>query len=237
VNDWEAWRAHRLSALRAEDGPPALVATYWLDETDSVPGVDGTWLDGRDVVLRLASGEELLALEHGSLFGPRLRFDRVTVEVSNRGGRRGVRVFDHARAGSTTVDAFPPDACWIVRGTFAPHEGATRSYQREGAGPIELPTPGTVSFELEGRTYETRPYAEEGGLLLVFRDATTGTATKPPGRFLLIPAPSGGAVELDFNRAYLPPCAFSDQFSCPLPPPEHRLEAAVTAGETWPARA
>jgi uncharacterized protein (DUF1684 family) len=41
-------------------------------------------------------------------------------------------------------------------------------------------------------------------------------------------------VQLDFNRAYLPPCAFSDEFNCPLPPGDHRFDAEVTAGETWP---
>ncbi|MFA7488975.1 MAG: DUF1684 domain-containing protein, partial [Lysobacteraceae bacterium] len=30
---------------------------------------------------------------------------------------------------------------------------------------------------------------------------------------------------------YNPPCAFNDYSTCPLPPPENRLELAVTAGE------
>jgi uncharacterized protein (DUF1684 family) len=38
-------------------------------------------------------------------------------------------------------------------------------------------------------------------------------------------------VALDFNRAVLPPCAFSDAFICPLPPPGNVLPFPVTAGE------
>ena len=95
-----------------------------------------------------------------------------------------------------------------------------------------------VSFTLAGREYETTPLQDSDSLLLVFADRTTGELSKPPARFLRIPLPSGGADEpgpvmLDFNRAYLPPCAFSDEFNCPLPPVGHRFDVAITAGETW----
>ena len=36
---------------------------------------------------------------------------------------------------------------------------------------------------------------------------------------------------IDFNRAYNPPCAFTPFATCPLPPPENRLDLAVQAGE------
>jgi uncharacterized protein len=36
---------------------------------------------------------------------------------------------------------------------------------------------------------------------------------------------------VDFNRAYNPPCAFNVYSTCPLPPPENRLDLAVAAGE------
>jgi uncharacterized protein (DUF1684 family) len=40
-----------------------------------------------------------------------------------------------------------------------------------------------------------------------------------------------GKVILDFNRAYNPPCAFTDFATCPLPPPQNELNIAVRAGE------
>jgi uncharacterized protein len=40
-----------------------------------------------------------------------------------------------------------------------------------------------------------------------------------------------GKVVLDFNRAYNPPCAFTPFATCPLPPPENRLDLAIDAGE------
>ena len=36
---------------------------------------------------------------------------------------------------------------------------------------------------------------------------------------------------LDFNQAYNPPCAFTPFATCPLPPPENRLDLAIDAGE------
>ena len=40
-------------------------------------------------------------------------------------------------------------------------------------------------------------------------------------------------VILDFNRAYNPPCAFTDFATCPVPPPQNRLPVAVTAGARY----
>lgn len=77
------------------------------------------------------------------------------------------------------------------------------------------------------------------GLFLPFRDATNGTETYGAGRYLLDAAKSadlGGDMErgtliLDFNFAYHPSCAFDPRWSCPLAPPENRLDVAVRAGE------
>jgi hypothetical protein len=38
-------------------------------------------------------------------------------------------------------------------------------------------------------------------------------------------------VILDFNRAFVPPCGFSDQYNCPLAPRNNRFPVPVTAGE------
>ena len=49
---------------------------------------------------------------------------------------------------------------------------------------------------------------------------------------LYVPRPGAdGRVQVDFNRAYNPPCAFTAFATCPLPPPENRLDLAITAGE------
>jgi uncharacterized protein len=236
--DWRRWREQRIAELNAPDGPSTLRTTHWLDAGSTFPGVPGSWEPrGTEVVLHLDGGRELVALQAGSELAPRIRLDGVTVQVTNRGGRIGVRVFDHSRAGGVAVETFEPSPRWVVPGRFEPLPGtATLAYAFAlDSAPRELRTPGIVSFALDGVDYRTQPFADDGSLLLVFADATTGLTTKPPARFLSIEPPGGaGEVELDFNRASLPPCAFSDQFNCPLPPAAHRLQTAVTAGERIP---
>jgi uncharacterized protein len=254
--EWQRWRTERLAAVNALDGPPTLAATHWLDETESVPGVPGLWLGrGAEVVLVLPRGAEaivagvprsgeLVALRGAEEVGPRIHLAGLTVQVTTRSGRRGVRVFDHARAGSVSdIEAFEPSPSWVIEGSFAPLGGkATHGYSYAlESGPRRVEVAGVVSFLLSGRRVETMPLLDEGDALLVFSDRTTGQTTKPPSRFLTFELPAGGgrraaSVWLDFNRAFLPPCAFSDHFNCPLPPAEHRLGVAVTAGETWPRR-
>jgi hypothetical protein len=36
---------------------------------------------------------------------------------------------------------------------------------------------------------------------------------------------------LDFNKAYNPYCAYSDGYSCPVPPKANNLPVAIEAGE------
>jgi hypothetical protein len=78
-----------------------------------------------------------------------------------------------------------------------------------------------------------------GGLFLPFRDATNGIETYGAGRYLLDTAKSAdlgvgskpGSLVLDFNFAFHPSCAFDPRWSCPLAPPENRLDVRVEAGE------
>jgi len=98
--------------------------------------------------------------------------------------------------------------------------------------------PGYVEFKLNGKPQRLDVVGEDEGLFFVFRDATAGTTTYPPGRFLYVekkPAP-GATFMLDLNRAYNPPCAFSAFTTCPLPPKQNILKAGVEAGEKYPPR-
>jgi hypothetical protein len=78
-----------------------------------------------------------------------------------------------------------------------------------------------------------------GGLFLPFRDATNGRETYGGGRYLLDTGkgadlggdPERGTVVVDFNFAYQPSCAFDPRWSCPLSPPENRLDIEIAAGE------
>lgn len=77
-----------------------------------------------------------------------------------------------------------------------------------------------------------------GGVLLPFRDATSGSGTYGGGRYVLdtvkgadLGSTEGGELVVDLNFAYAPSCAYDPRWSCPLAPRENWLTAPVTAGE------
>jgi hypothetical protein len=96
----------------------------------------------------------------------------------------------------------------------------------------EMTVTGELVFAAGGRWQRLMPFSYPGSktLFLHFTDATTGRQTYGGGRFLKAPLPAAGATELDFNRAYNPPCAFTEYATCPIPLPQNRLDLAVTAG-------
>ena len=100
------------------------------------------------------------------------------------------------------------------------------------------PAPGYVEFKVNGKTHRLDAVGDDDGLFFVFRDATAGKGTYPPGRFLYVekkPKP-GETFMLDLNRAYNPPCAFSEFTTCPLPPKQNILKVKIEAGEKYPPR-
>lgn len=92
---------------------------------------------------------------------------------------------------------------------------------------------GQLVFEIEGSTYRLDAI-DEGGirLFVAFADATSGKTTYGSGRFIELEKPDAeGVTYIDFNKAYNPPCAFTEFATCPLPPPQNRLSIAIPAGE------
>jgi uncharacterized protein (DUF1684 family) len=100
------------------------------------------------------------------------------------------------------------------------------------------PSPGSVFFKVNGMQLRLDPILESPDakeLFFIFKDMTAGRDTYPAGRYLYTELPKDGTVELDFNMAYSPPCAFTAYATCPLPPPQNRLPARIEAGEKKPA--
>jgi hypothetical protein len=92
---------------------------------------------------------------------------------------------------------------------------------------------GTVEFEVEGQPGRLAVYRSphHDELFLPFRDATSGTETYGAGRYLEPEEQANGELLVDFNLAYNPFCAYSDSYSCPIPPFENHLKIAIHAGE------
>ncbi len=95
---------------------------------------------------------------------------------------------------------------------------------------------GDIDFELAGVALQLVAFGgRDGGLGVLFTDATSGVTTYPACRSLSIAEPAAdGTVTLDFNRASNLPCSFTDYATCPVAPAENRLSVAIEAGEKNP---
>lgn len=67
--------------------------------------------------------------------------------------------------------------------------------------------------------------------LTAFIDKTSGLSTYGGGRYLDLHIGKSDRIEIDFNKAYNPYCAYSADFLCPLPPRENFLQVSIEAGE------
>jgi len=157
--------------------------------------------------------------------------------VIKRGERYALRV-RHAeaptRTGFSGLDYWPADPDWQVAGTFVANPAGQTIEVANIIGTVdEVSNPGAIEFEREGVKYRIEALDEgEEELFLVFADRTNGHGSYGAGRFLYVPRPDAdGRVPIDFNHSYNPPCAFTAFATCPLPPPENRLDLAITAGE------
>ncbi len=163
--------------------------------------------------------------------------DKGHATVIERNNRYALRV-KHADAPTRTqfsgIDYWPADPAWKIQAKFVPHEkGRTIEVANIIGGMDAMSNPGVVEFRQGGQIHRIEALDEgEGVLFLVFADRTNGHGSYGAGRFLDAPMPdANGSVMLDFNQSRNPPCAFTAFATCPLPPPENRLDLSVTAGE------
>lgn len=159
------------------------------------------------------------------------------LSLIHRGERYALRV-KHADAHSRThfagLQYWPGGAAWRVSARFVPHPpGKTLPIIDITGLTTDMPNAGTLAFERDGRTWSLEAIGEPGReLFVIFVDRTSGHGSYPAGRYLDLPAPdANGRVLIDFNHAYNPPCAFTPFATCPLAPPENRLDLRIDAGE------
>ncbi|MGA8276880.1 MAG: DUF1684 domain-containing protein [Rhodanobacteraceae bacterium] len=168
----------------------------------------------------------------------RVALGTVSFYLIDRSGKKGLRVKDTAaptRTHFAGLDYFPIDPSWRVEATWIPFKPAHQIEIPSVIGTVDkMPVPGKAVFTRGGKRYSLLPVLEEPDakeLFFIIADRTSGKQTYGAARFLYTELPKNGKVVLDFNKAYNPPCAFTPYATCPLPPPENRLDLAVTAGE------
>lgn len=169
---------------------------------------------------------------------PRVGFDqgRGRFEVIARGDRFALRVMHDdspTRAGFVGLQYYPAEPEWRLEAAFHAHEpGRTIPIVNVLGDEEATANPGRIEFERDGARHSLEALeGPDGTLFVIYADRTNGGDTYAAGRFLYTEPPRNGRVVIDFNRGYNPPCAFSAYTTCPLPPPENRLDLRIEAGE------
>jgi uncharacterized protein (DUF1684 family) len=223
------------SVVLPKDKAPAIAGSLWLEKgrvrLTTRPGVEIT-----------AEGKPVTALElkdDNDDSGPTiLKLGSLLINVVKRGERIGVRVKDtesRTRREFKGLEYFPIDPKWRIEARFEPYQPPRMIPITNVLSMTDNETsPGALAFEVDGKTYRIDPILEKGetDLFVMIADETTGRETYGAGRYLYVTPPdASGKVVIDFNKAYSPPCAFTNYATCPLPPRQNRLPFRIEAGE------
>ena len=218
-----------------KDKAPRLAGSLWLEKSHvrlaARPSVEIT-VDGKPVTA-------LDLKDDNDDSGPTiLKLGSLLINVVKRGDRIGVRVKNtesRTRREFKGLEYYPIDPKWRIEARFEPYQPPkTIPITNVLSMTADETSPGALAFEFDGKTYRIDPILEKGetDLFVMIADETTGRETYGAGRYLYVSPPdASGKVVIDFNKAYGPPCAFTNFATCPLPPRQNHLPFRVEAGE------
>jgi uncharacterized protein (DUF1684 family) len=235
-------------------GSLALVNTQWVDSEQTIWGVPGVWAplpDGESGLRVTAAAADKIVVDGVPVDGTavvrgkddpnpsEISFsDTVTgFVIASEAGAYALRVWDANSEGIQefgSIDAFPYNPDWVITAAWTEIPGGMTvgfEHLKDDGSTREEVVPGSITFSKDGIDYDLAAFKSGRALQLVFADGTSGVSTYSVGRFLFLAPNPNGTITLDFNRAVLPPCAFSYNFNCPLPPKQNRFAVPIAAGE------
>ena len=138
------------------------------------------------------------------------------------------------------LDFFKFDSTFVVKANFkrTPNEKTFKMKTTTDRKPIYVKY-GELTFNLKGETFKLNIYQNQGlienegfenYLFLPFLDETNGLESYGGGRYIDARIPEGDIMEIDFNTAYNPYCAYNDKYSCPIVPRRNYLKTRIEAG-------
>jgi uncharacterized protein (DUF1684 family) len=214
------------------DKAPAILGKYMLESRQvrfiAEPGTE-VLMDGKpigEIEIKTDKTGEPTLLEAGSL----------AWFIIERGDQFGIRLRDYEHPAIdqlTHIETFPADPDWFIEASFEPYAEPRELLIPTVIGTVEKNMcPGIIHFRINGVEQQLYPVAAGKRLFVIFADETSALETYGGGRFLYLEKPDRkNRVRLDFNKAFNPPCAFTQYATCPLPPRENFLTVRIEAGE------
>ncbi len=214
---------------------------------DKTPETLGAFILQNDTVYMVTSGESGITsggIEIGKRTPayngdmentPEFNWGSLRWIVIKRGEKFGVRLRDFEHENLTNMDPiefFDLNPEMKVVADFVPYDPPKFVKTANILGmAYDAKVPGLLKFELQGQKCEMEPNLD-GDLHLRFTDETTGEETYGLGRYLHADMPdASNKVVIDFNKAYNPPCAFTEHATCPIPPKANHIAFKLLAGE------
>jgi uncharacterized protein (DUF1684 family) len=238
TNTFGADAANDFVYNRNENPLPLRIGTFTLVNDsvrfDAEPGVPITHVD-------TTVSSILMFDRHADGSSPPVTLRHGSVEwlVIGRAGRLAVRVRDAQSEVRTTfagIETYPPSLTWRFPARFVRRDPPDTIEVPNVIGTVNrTPSPGLIEFRFNGRKHRVAMWIDSddpANFFTAFADRTNGSGTYGGGRFLWVDAPDAdGWTIIDFNKAYNPPCVFTEFATCPLPPLQNRLPFAIEAGE------
>jgi uncharacterized protein len=259
----EGWRRRMEESLRADRSWLTLAGLFWLNEginrfgtspdneivlpEGAAPAHAGSFAFHAGTATLQAKASAGVAVNGHPAITAQLHFDTdtpdlvtlgdLTMLMIQRGARHAIRLWDRrstARTAFTGRRWYTVNEAYRLAAHFVSYDPPrTLSVPNILGETEERLSPGYAVFAVNGQEYSLDAVTEGDELFFIFRDQTAGDTTYPAGRFLKAAFPQNEQITLDFNRAYSPPCAFTDFATCPLPPPRNHLPLRIEAGELY----
>lgn len=261
LSEIEQWRAERIASLTRADGWTTLVGLYWLHAgintfgsrednglvmPDAMPDYMGEFdWQGTEVKFNIQPG--VYVTEDGKQVSQGLMNSDIEENTTyhfwesyqwhliNRDGKYGIRLKDTlnpARLALKHIPHYPVSEKWKKEAAYRENDESV-ILDNQVKMQITYPIEGILTFLHQGELYEL--IAIDGGpdnLFVMISDETTWTETYGGGRYLYVPRPKHDETcYIDFNKAFNPPCVFTDYATCLLPPKANALPFRVEAGE------
>lgn len=128
---------------------------------------------------------------------------------------------------------FEPNEKYVIEADYEQVSNGNSLVMMTDSTTVEMKKVGNASFELDGKKLTVGIFDEGEILLLPFQDLTNESETYGGGRYINIPKENlrDNQLEIDFNKAHNFYCAYNENFICPIPPKENKLNVRIEAGE------
>ncbi len=164
-----------------------------------------------------------------------LRFRKDKDEFYKNGGEESP-IPHSARAAFKGLSYFDPDPNLRIETKLQRYSDVGSVIMTTSKGTRQLfNKTGYFELTIDGQPVKLQAYQStervDPSIFVPFRDATSGKETYGAARYLDLEVEHDDNYAVDFNYAYNPYCAYSEDYICPLPPAENWLKVPIRAGE------